>query len=594
MEALTALRWRWLALLFGLLPLLDSPALRSADEWLADRTPQLADAKAHDQLVLIDIDESSVQALGPWPWSRARTAQLMQELRRLGAAQQVWDFFFPEPRPGDEVLRAALDADIVIGVVPVLDPRVQSPPMQGELGDHSACQPNDPVAHGHIGLSPSLADSRVRIGHLAPQFDPDGRLRRVPAFACVQGRRIPALALAALPQAPWAVEANGTVRIPMRLDTHAIQAWPAAWVLSGQLPSGILQGKTVLVGATALGAGDRVVTALGPNTPGVLIHAQLLDAGLSDAMWVRPTWAPWAQTAVALVALGLTVLALRLGLLFAWGIALLAALLGWAAHAVLLTHAGLWLGPAHPLLACALGALALSALRGWELRQSRAHLAKRLSGLLPPELAQRLVSQVDASQYLPPERHPYTVLAIQLRNIDRYSEAAPTEQVLGVAQAMATLLEPLVSRYNAQLYPSAFGQWLLAWRGALGLHAGQAVACATACHQTLSQSLQKLPHPPEQPALAVAIGVAHDHAFSGFLGQHRQWQPFLQGPAVQHAQALANLAADLASPVLIEAQVQTLAQRSDTVNLGIYLPPGYRAPVNLCALRGVIDPLPTP
>lgn len=593
MGALTAPRWRWLALLFALLPLLDSPALRSADEWLADRTPRLARATAHDHLVLIDIDESSVQALGAWPWSRARIAQLMHELRRLGAAQQVWDFFLPEPRPGDEALRAALDADIVIGVVPVLDPRVQSPPKQGELGVHTACQPNDPVAHGHIGLSPSLGDTRVRTGHLAPQFDPDGRLRRVPAYACVQGQRIPALALAALPQAPWAVEADGTVRIPMRLDAHALQAWPAAWVLSGQLPSGTLQGKTVLVGATALGAGDRVVTALGPNTPGVLIHAQLLDAGLSHTMWVRPNWAPWAQTAGVLAALGLAVLALRHGLLLAWGVALLAAMLGWAAHAVLLASTGLWIGPAQPLLACATGALALSALRGWELRQSRAQLAKRLSGLLPADLAQRLVSQADPSQYLPPERHPYTVLAIQLRNIDRYSEAAPTEQVLGVAQAVATLLEPLVDRYGAQLYPSAFGQWLLAWRGPLDQYAGQAVACATACHQTLSQSLHKLPHPPEQPALAVAIGVAHDHAFSGFLGQQRQWQPFLQGPAVQHAQALAELAADLASPVLIEGQVQTQAQRPDTVNLGAYLPPGYRAPVHLCALRGVIDPLPT-
>jgi adenylate cyclase len=46
---------------------------------------------------IVDINESSLAALGQWPWPRARLASLISRLQDLGAAAIVFDMIFAEP-----------------------------------------------------------------------------------------------------------------------------------------------------------------------------------------------------------------------------------------------------------------------------------------------------------------------------------------------------------------------------------------------------------------------------------------------------------------------------------------------------------------
>lgn len=50
-------------------------------------------------ITVIDIDERSLQEVGPWPWSREVIAELAHNLRQKGARLQVWDMFFPTQLP---------------------------------------------------------------------------------------------------------------------------------------------------------------------------------------------------------------------------------------------------------------------------------------------------------------------------------------------------------------------------------------------------------------------------------------------------------------------------------------------------------------
>ncbi|MCX8006432.1 MAG: CHASE2 domain-containing protein, partial [Burkholderiaceae bacterium] len=52
-----------------------------------------------ERLVLVDIDELSLAALGPWPWPRARLAALADRLGANGVALQVWDVVLDADRP---------------------------------------------------------------------------------------------------------------------------------------------------------------------------------------------------------------------------------------------------------------------------------------------------------------------------------------------------------------------------------------------------------------------------------------------------------------------------------------------------------------
>jgi len=52
-----------------------------AEEWLRDRYIRLQATSAEEPRVLIvDVDEASLAAIGPWPWPRSRLADLVEIL----------------------------------------------------------------------------------------------------------------------------------------------------------------------------------------------------------------------------------------------------------------------------------------------------------------------------------------------------------------------------------------------------------------------------------------------------------------------------------------------------------------------------------
>ena len=72
---------------------------------------------ADDRVLLIDIDDASLDAVGDWPWPRRRYAQLIRALSRAGATSIVLDVVLPEPsapRVSHAGLSAQYDTDDVI------------------------------------------------------------------------------------------------------------------------------------------------------------------------------------------------------------------------------------------------------------------------------------------------------------------------------------------------------------------------------------------------------------------------------------------------------------------------------------------------
>ena len=80
----------------GVLP---QPALEQLDLWWYDVRWSLQAPKSLDpRIVIVDIDESSLNQIGHWPWGRDRLAALVEELvDRQGAALVGFDVLFAEP-----------------------------------------------------------------------------------------------------------------------------------------------------------------------------------------------------------------------------------------------------------------------------------------------------------------------------------------------------------------------------------------------------------------------------------------------------------------------------------------------------------------
>ena len=64
------------------------------------------------RVVIVDVDERSLSAIGQWPWRRDLIARLIGQLRNLGASTIALDIVFPEP---DRYEGTELVPDAVLG-----------------------------------------------------------------------------------------------------------------------------------------------------------------------------------------------------------------------------------------------------------------------------------------------------------------------------------------------------------------------------------------------------------------------------------------------------------------------------------------------
>jgi len=67
-----------------------------------------AERKDERRLIIVDINEKSLQEIGPWPWPRATQALLIEQLAKAGAGQQIIDIVLNDSRPDDAALNNAL------------------------------------------------------------------------------------------------------------------------------------------------------------------------------------------------------------------------------------------------------------------------------------------------------------------------------------------------------------------------------------------------------------------------------------------------------------------------------------------------------
>ena len=378
--------------------------LRNLEYSTYDRLVRGADSRPPDnRIVIVDVDERSLAAIGQWPWRRDVIGRLISRLRDLGASVVALDVVFAEadryegtgPNP-DAMLAEALRAGgVVLGYALTFDrvPAGSSACVQHPLGlamirrgdEHT----DDPFfrATGAICSLPILTQAAGASGFLNAAPDPDGLLRRVPLVVEYDGRVYPALALAAL------VATTGTRDIAMRLENvntmsllldgrdvpldgksnlllryrgpkRTFRYVSAADVLSGAAGTEAFKDKIVFVGTTALGTREVVTTPVDTLFAGVEVQATVADNLLQHDFVRRPEYGVTLETQIVL-ALGI-VMALLVGRLgVGWGAVGTILCLGglWTGAMALLSGRGIFLSPLFPTLGLTLGLAAMTVAR---------------------------------------------------------------------------------------------------------------------------------------------------------------------------------------------------------------------------------------
>lgn len=298
-------------------------------------------------IVILDIDEKSLQAEGRWQWSRVKIGKLVEKLAEHGALVVAFDIVFSEPErnPVTEVLsnypvyniqselkkiepiadadkvfaRSFSKTDVILGYffdfegskVGAIPPNVMD--IGKDMMETFWLQPMP----GIISNLKVLQDSARGAGSVYTRPDADGVIRRSPLVMAYDGKLYPSLSLAAGMAYSFAEDINlstseldgltsitslaiseyvantdsrGSVLVPYIGKQKSFPYISATDVLHDNVEEGALNGAIVLVGTSALGLKDLRTTPLETNYPGVEVHANILRGLLDGGIPFQPDW----------------------------------------------------------------------------------------------------------------------------------------------------------------------------------------------------------------------------------------------------------------------------------------------------------------
>ena len=283
--------WRWLSVVLALLA-----AWASWGHWTWRLDQTVHDAaqatwtrNAPDDIVIVAIDDASLEAIGRWPWRRAIHAEALNRITAGQPRSVLYNLLMTEPDadPAQDRLMAEALARSGRVVLPV---------------GHAV----DSLGHGHELLPLPAFRTHALLAHADVTLDVDGVLRHAwlhagtrtaiyphPALALRQmgsaadlatarqhgaaGSTVFTPAQASTPEAGWLRTDRLAIRFlgpPGRIRQVSLAA-----LLRGEVPASTFTGRDVLVGVTARGLADTFltpVTSQSTGMSGVEVSAQLL------------------------------------------------------------------------------------------------------------------------------------------------------------------------------------------------------------------------------------------------------------------------------------------------------------------------------
>ena len=563
-------------------------------------------------VVIVDIDENSLSAFGQWPWPRTILADLLTRLYEWQAAAIAFDVIFPEPDrsslneavkhfrdldddtrgrllhlpSNDEVFAQAIGrGNVVLGQAGInaFHPRSLEKPPETAFATVGPDPTPYLIAFPYILRNlPKLEQAAVGHGLISIRTERDGMVRRVPIVMQAEDKIVPALTLDLLRVA------TGSSTIMIRTDESGIQSvavpglelptdrngriWvyfgphdkarfvSAKDVVEGNVAPERFAGKLVLVGTSAIGLLDVKTTPVLSAMPGVEVHAQLLEAALTNSLLVAPSYAIVVEMIGALIGGGvLALLAPAASVLMLFASAALAAGAFVAASWILFSRYQMLFDATFPLIAT-LSVYMSMVLMGYfreqlDRRRIRSAFAQYLSPTLVEQLAnspQRLV--------LGGEERVITVLFSDVRGFTTIAETYK-DNPHGLTTLMNRFLTPLTNAIMARngTIDKYMGDAVMAfWNAPLDDPAHESDACHAALD--MLERVDALNQEREREAstsgtrfvpIKIGIGINTGRCTVGNMGSDLRFQYTVMGDSVNLASRLEGQTKAYGLPILI-------------------------------------------
>ena len=115
-------------------------------------------------------------------------------------------------------------------------------------------------------------------------------------------------------------------------------------VLQGKIPPGKYKDKVVLIGATAIGVGDSMVTPINPAMSPVVTLAHSVSSILNEDFFIQPSWGKYATIgAFVIIALYLMLVLPRMSAAIAFTVSALLFIVLFVSEYIMMTTQGAWI-----------------------------------------------------------------------------------------------------------------------------------------------------------------------------------------------------------------------------------------------------------
>ncbi|CAH2030843.1 CHASE2 domain-containing serine/threonine-protein kinase [Trichlorobacter ammonificans] len=387
-----------------------------------DLRARLRAKKPQAPVVVVAIDDASIERLGRWPWPRGYMAELISQIASSEPSLIGTTILYTEAdrNSGLEEMKGLREAAVTMKAPPalleainqaerrldndtlltealattgkVILPLFFTPGEQGGNADpampeylkRSSREQGNPgsllQASELAAPIPSFAEKARSLGHINILPDSDGTVRREALTFYYRGRLFPSFALQAalvhLRIAPKDISLSngrltaGSLSVPVDERGRMLISYCGGFgsfptysffdVASGSVKPDVFKGKIVLIGPVATGIAGFTVTPFQSTYPGIEVVATVIENLLGNNAIARPGWLLWVELgAMLLFGLFLAFAMPRLKAGLSAAVTLGLLLLWNGVTLWLFAGQGIWLGMTAPTLLLAVGYTAL-------------------------------------------------------------------------------------------------------------------------------------------------------------------------------------------------------------------------------------------
>jgi len=499
-------------------------------------------------IVIVEIDEKSLEKYGRWPWSRVRQAKLIDRLVKAQPSVLAIDIFYPEQesKKADAALAKTLAKArgmvVMAAGFDIAPGKAVEPPdflldnALVNIKDQSRLKQAVTVTRPKTSIA--MLSSRAMLGHVYSPSDLDGKLRWEYLYVRYADDVYPSLSLMAAARALGKTAADITVYagrgvlvgdtyIPvdpagrMRIDflgrDRTLRYLSAADVLSGSFTAADLKGKVVLLGTSAISTYDFAVTPFSARMPGVEKNATVIENILNRRFLKN---VPLSLVSLAILVTGLLLSLLLPRMRARHGLSLSFTLMAAfaAANQYLFAYRGYYANFFYPFANMAVISLFSVAYKYLTEERKAKELKKMFSHYVSPKIVEELLKNPELAK-LGGYRREITVLFSDVRGFTTFSEKRNPEEVVTHLNEYLHEMTDVIFKWDGTLDKFVGDEIMAFWGAPLEQpnHAELAVKCALNMSDRLDELQAKWRAEGKEP-LDNGIGLNTGDVLVGNIG----------------------------------------------------------------------------